>query len=259
MYELHSPRQNRILAALPDYEYARLLPQLELVQMPLGHVLSEPGTKSVHVHFPTTTIVSRLYILKDGDSAEISLIGNEGIVGEFLFLGGMTTPSRAVVLSAGYAYRLRGRVLLDEFNRSAPARSLLLRYTQAVMTLIAQNAVCNRHHSLDQQLCRWLLLCLDRLSSNEVVMTHELISNMLGVRREGITEAAGNLHRAGLINYRRGHITSLNREGLEARACECYSVVKNEFDRLLPQGHAETSAFNPVRDRLVSCLTEARS
>jgi CRP-like cAMP-binding protein len=231
----HFPRENNLLAALPEEDYARLLPQLELVPLPLGKVLYESNSELRHVYFPTTAIVSLLYVMLDGASAEIAVVGNEGIIGVALFMGGETMPNRAVVQSAGHAYRLKGQLLKQEFNRSGELQHLLLRYTQALLTQMAQTAVCNRHHSLDQQLCRWLLLSLDRLSSNELVMTQELIANMLGVRREGVTESAGNLQSAGLIDYHRGHITVLDRAGLEARTCECYAVVKNEFDRLLPE------------------------
>jgi CRP-like cAMP-binding protein len=203
--------------------------------MTLGAVLYESGNELRHVYFPTTSIVSLLYVMLDGASAEIAVVGNEGIIGVALFMGGETMPNRAVVQSAGYAYRLKGQLLKQEFNRSGELQHLLLRYTQALLTQMAQTAVCNRHHSLDQQLCRWLLLSLDRLPANELVMTQELIANMLGVRREGVTEAAGKLQKAGLIAYRRGHITVLDRAGLEARSCECYAVVKQEFDRLLPE------------------------
>lgn len=228
------PRANRLLAALPADEWARWLPALEPVDMPLGAVLYESGMPMGHVYFPTSSIVSLLYVMEDGASAEIAVVGNEGIVGISLFMGGETTPSRSVVQSAGAGFRMRGQLLKDEFNRSGPVLHLLLRYTQALITQMAQTAVCNRHHSLDQQLCRWLLLSLDRLRSPELVMTQELIANMLGVRREGVTEAASNLQRTGLIRYRRGHITVLDRDGLERRTCECYSVVKKEYDRLLP-------------------------
>jgi CRP-like cAMP-binding protein len=231
----HDPRQNHLLAALTAEEYARLFPHLELVPMPLGYVLYESGSKLRHVYFPTTSIVSLLYVMIDGASAEIAVVGNDGIIGVALFMGGETMPNRAVVQSAGYAYRLRGQLLKQEFNRSGELQHLLLRYTQALLTQMAQTAVCNRHHSLDQQLCRWLLLSLDRLPSNDLVMTQELIANMLGVRREGVTEAAGNVQKAGLIEYSRGRITVRDRAGLEARACECYAVVKKEFDRLLPE------------------------
>lgn len=236
MLPSHNPHQNHLLAALPADEYARLFPHLELVFLPLGNVLYESGIQLRHAYFPTTAIVSLLYVMENGASAEIAVVGKEGVVGISLFMGGETTPNRAVVQSAGHAYRLKKQLLKDEFENFAPMQHLLLRYTQALLTLMAQTAVCNRHHSLDQQLCRWLLLSLDRLprNDNEVGMTQELIANMLGVRREGVTEAAGNLQRAGLIKYHRGHITVLDRAGLEARACECYAVVKKEFDRLLP-------------------------
>ena len=228
------PRQNRLLAALPDAVLARWLPRMEPVPLPLGKVLYESGSKLTHVYFPTTSIVSLLYVMEDGASAEIAVVGREGIVGISLFMGGGSTPSRAVVQSAGHGLRLNASLMMDEFNRAGPVLHLLLRYTQALITQMAQTAVCNRHHSLDQQLCRWLLLSLDRLDSADLVMTQELIANMLGVRREGVTEAAGNLQQAGLIRYRRGRITVLDRAGLEKRSCECYAVVKNEYDRLLP-------------------------
>ena len=229
-----SPRQNRLVAMLPDSDFQRWLPHLEWVDMPLGHVLYESGRQLSHVYFPTTAIVSLLYVLEDGASAEIAVTGREGVVGIALFMGGETTPSRAVVQSAGEGWRMRSIVVKEEFDRSMPVMHLLLRFTQALITQMAQTAVCNRHHSLDQQLCRWLLLSLDRLSGDDLVMTQELIANMLGVRREGVTEAALKLQRAKLIRYARGHITVLNRSGLEARTCECYSVVKREYDRLLP-------------------------
>lgn len=228
------PRQNRLLAALPDAARARWLPHLELADMPLGKVLYESGRTLTHVYFPTTSIVSLLYVMEDGASAEIAVVGHDGIVGISLFMGGESTTSRAVVQSAGQGLRLKASVMMREFNRAGPVLHLLLRYTQALITQMAQTAVCNRHHSLDQQLCRWLLLSLDRLPSNELVMTQELIANMLGVRREGVTEAAGDLHKAGLIRYQRGHITVLDRAGLEQRTCECYAVVKKEYARLLP-------------------------
>ena len=231
---LPDPRQNRLLAALPDAEWARWQPHLEPVVMPLGKSLYESGAKLSHVYFPTTAIVSLLYVMEDGASAEIAVVGHEGVVGVSLFMGGESTTSRAVVQSAGHGFRLRSSLMMQEFNRAGPALHLLLRYTQALITQMAQTAVCNRHHSLDQQLCRWLLLSLDRLNSNEIVMTQELIANMLGVRREGVTEAAGNLQKDGLIQYRRGRIKVLDRPGLERRACECYAVVKNEYERLLP-------------------------
>jgi CRP-like cAMP-binding protein len=202
--------------------------------MPLGKSLYESGAKLSHVYFPTTAIVSLLYVMEDGASAEIAVVGNEGLVGVSLFMGGESTTSRAVVQSAGHGFRLRSALMMQEFNRAGPVMHLLLRYTQALITQMAQTAVCNRHHSLDQQLCRWLLLSLDRLKSNELVMTQELIANMLGVRREGVTEAAGNLQRDGLIEYRRGRITVLDRKGVEQRSCECYAVVKTEYERLLP-------------------------
>jgi len=228
------PRKNQLLAALPADEWARWKPALEPVDMPLGQVLYESGMTMAHVYFPTTSIVSLLYVMEDGASAEIAVVGNEGIVGVSLFMGGESTPSRSVVQSAGQGFRMRGQLLKDEFNRSGPVLHLLLRYTQALITQMAQTAVCNRHHSLDQQLCRWLLLSLDRLQTADLVMTQELIANMLGVRREGVTEAATNLQRAGLISYRRGHITVKDRKGLEQRTCECYEVVRKEYDRLLP-------------------------
>jgi CRP-like cAMP-binding protein len=229
----HSPQQNHLLAALPEEAFARVGPHLELVSMPLGEALYESGGKLQHVYFPTTSIVSLLYVMEDGASAEIAVVGNEGILGIALFMGGETTPSRAVVQSAGYAYRLRAKLLKQEFNRAGPVMRLLLRYTQALITQMAQTAVCNRHHSIDQQLCRWLLLSLDRLSSNDLIMTQELIANMLGVRREGVTEAAGKLQDAGLIHYSRGKISVVDRPGIERKACECYGVVKKEFNRLL--------------------------
>jgi len=238
MPPLHTPQQNHLLAALPAKEFARLSPDLELVPMPLGEVIYESGVQLRHVYFPTTAIVSLLYVMEDGASAEIAVVGNEGIVGVSLFMGGETTPSRAIVQSAGHAYRLKGQLLKNEFYLAGPMQRLLLRYTQSLLTQMAQTAVCNRHHTLDQQLCRWLLLSLDRLPANELVMTQELIANMLGVRREGVTEAAGNLQRAGLIRYSRGHIEVLDRPGLEARTCECYAVVKKECDRLLPEAPA---------------------
>ncbi len=232
------PRKNHLLASLPDSEWARWLPLLERVDLPLGEVIYESGGRLSHVYFPTTAIVSLLYVMEDGASAEIAVVGFEGVVGVSLFMGGDTTPSRAVVQSAGEGYRLRANLMMQEFNRAGPVMHLLLRYTQALITQMSQTAVCNRHHSLDQQLCRWLLLSLDRLPSNELVMTQELIANMLGVRREGVTEAAGHLHKAGLISYRRGHIKVLDRPGLEQRTCECYAVVKKEYDRLLPDSLA---------------------
>jgi CRP-like cAMP-binding protein len=227
-------KKNRLLAALPEAEWQRWLPQLELVEMPLGEVLYESGGTLSHVYFPTTAIVSLLYVMENGASAEIAVVGNEGLVGVSLFMGGESTPSRAVVQSAGHGIRLEAQSMKNEFNRAGPTLHLLLRYTQALITQMAQTAVCNRHHSVDQQLCRWLLLSLDRLEGDELVMTQELIANMLGVRREGVTEAALSLQQAGLIRYARGHITVLGRAGLEKRTCECYAVVKKEYDRLLP-------------------------
>ncbi len=232
--EAPDPHQNHLLAALPAADYDRLAPHLEPIPLRLGDVLYESGGHLRYVYFPTTSIISLLYVMEDGASAEIAVVGNEGILGISLFMGGETTPSRAVVQSAGHAYRLKAELLKSEFERFGPTMHLLLRYTQALITQMAQTAVCNRHHSVDQQLCRWLLLSLDRLSSNELSMTQELIANMLGVRREGVTEAAGRLQDAGLIEYRRGRITVLDRKAVEARSCECYQVVKAEFDRLLP-------------------------
>ena len=229
-----SPQQNHLLAVLPKPESERLLPHLELVPLPLGKPLYESGDRLDHVYFPSTAIVSLLYELEDGASAEIAVVGNEGIVGIALFMGGDTMPNRAVVQSEGHAYRLDGRLLKQEFNRAGVLQHLLLRYTLAMLTQMAQTAVCNRHHSVDQQLCRWLLLSLDRLPANELSMTQELIANMLGVRRQGVTEAAGKLQSAGLIHYSRGRITVLDRPGLEARVCECYEVVRKEFRHLLP-------------------------
>jgi len=228
------PGQNKLLAALPEEVLARLLPDLELLPMNLGNVIYEPGVQMRHIYFPTNAIVSLLYTMEDGTSAEIALVGHEGIVGLSLFMGGETTPSRAVVQSPGFAYRLKGQLLKDEFDRAGALQQLLLRYTQALLTQMAQRLVCNRLHSLDQQFCRWLLQCFDLLPANHLIMTQEMIANMLGVRRGGVSEVAGNLKRAGLISYHRGRITLLNRPGLEERACECYSVVRNEFDRLLP-------------------------
>jgi CRP-like cAMP-binding protein len=226
--------QNHLLSALPPAESQRWSGLLEIVDMPLGWVLYESGGTLSHVYFPTTALVSLLYVMEDGASAEIAVVGNEGVVGISLFMGGESTPSRAVVQSAGKGLRLRATDMKEEFDRAGPVLHLMLRYTQALITQMAQTAVCNRHHSLDQQLCRWLLLSLDRLQGNELVMTQELIANMLGVRREGVTEAALKLQHAGLIRYVRGHITVLDRPGLEKRSCECYAVVKKEYDRLLP-------------------------
>ncbi|PKO53485.1 MAG: Crp/Fnr family transcriptional regulator [Betaproteobacteria bacterium HGW-Betaproteobacteria-20] len=234
METAHNPHLNHLLEALLKADYDRLFPNLEFIEMPLGQVLCESGDKLKHVYFPTTSIVSLLYVMENGASAEIAVVGNEGILGVPILLGGDSTPSRAVVQSAGYGYRMKALLLKNEFNQAGQLQRLLLRYTQALITQMAQTAVCNRHHSVEQQLCRWLLLSIDRLSGNELCMTQELIANMLGVRREGVTEAAGALQQLGLINYHRGHITVLDRKGLEAKSCECYQVVKNEFDRLLP-------------------------
>jgi CRP-like cAMP-binding protein len=228
----HDPQQNHLLAALAPAERERIFPHLQLVPMPLGRALYEPGDVLRHVYFPTDSIISLLYVLADGASAEISVVGNEGLIGIALFMGGETTPSRAVVQSAGHAYRLAGQLFKDEFHRNGSMQLLLLRYTQALITQMAQTAVCNRHHSVDQQLCRWLLLSLDRLSSNQLTMTQELISDMLGVRREGVTEAASKLDKLGVIRYARGHITVLDRPKLEQLCCECYAVVRKETDRL---------------------------
>jgi CRP-like cAMP-binding protein len=229
-----NPRDNQLLAALPEAEWQRWLPHFEPVTLALGQVLYESGDTLGYVYFPTTAIVSLLYVMEDGASAEIAVVGLEGMVGVSLFMGGQSTPSRAVVQSAGQGFRLRAQIMKDEFDRAGPVLHLLLRYTQALITQMAQTAVCNRHHSLDQQLCRWLLLSLDRLQGNELVMTQELIANMLGVRREGVTEGALKLQKAGLIRYSRGRITVLDRPGLEEATCECYAVVKTEYDRLLP-------------------------
>jgi len=231
--EQPSPKQNHLLAALPTETFARIAPYLELIALPLGDVLYESGDQLQHVYFLTSAIVSLNYLMENGSSAEIAGVGNEGVLGVSILMGGNTTTSRASVHTAGHGYRLKRQVMMTEFNRGGPTMALLLRYTQALMTQISQTAVCNRHHSVEQQLCRWLLLTLDRLPTNELIMTQELIAGMLGVRREGITEAAGNLQRAGFISYRRGHITVIDRLGLETRSCECYRVVKNEFDRLL--------------------------
>ena len=227
------PRDNHILSALPNEERDRLFPHLSFVSMPLGKVLYESGETLKHIYFPTDSIVSLLYVMKDGASAEIAVVGNEGAIGVALFMGGETTPSRAIVQSAGSAYRLEGKRLKVEFNRHGQMLHVLLRYTQSLITQMAQTAVCNRHHSVNQQLCRWLLLSLDRLQSNELKMTQELIANMLGVRREGVTTAAGELQKAGVICYSRGKITVIDRAKLEQLSCECYSVVKKETDRLL--------------------------
>lgn len=229
-----NPSQNHLLAALPAAEFDALAAHLEWVAMPLGKILYEPGEKLQHAYFPTTSIVSLHYVMASGATAETAGVGNEGVVGVSLFLGGETTSSTAVVQTAGHAYRLERQRLKVAFNQGGLMQRLLLRYTQALLTQTAQTAVCNRHHSLEQQLCRWLLLTLDRMPTHDLIMTQELVASMLGVRREGITEAAGNLQRAGLISYRRGHISVLDRHGLESHACECYAVVKKELARLLP-------------------------
>ena len=228
-----TPKHNHLLASLPEEAQKRLFPCLELVSLNLGKVLYESGDALDHVYFPTDSIVSLLYVMESGASAEISVVGNEGIVGVAVFMGGRSTPSRAIVQSAGQAYRLPERPFREEFNRHEALLLLMLRYTQALITQMGQTAVCNRHHSIDQQLCRWLLLSLDRLPSNRLTMTQELIANMLGVRREGVTEAAGRLQKLGVIEYQRGQITVLDRPRLEELCCECYAVVKRETDRLL--------------------------
>lgn len=230
----HDPKSNQLLAALPTVDWERLAPHLTLVGLPLGHVVYESGDQQGYVYFPTNSIISLLYVMEDGASAEIAIVGNEGMVGIAIFMGGETTPSRAIVQSAGQGFRLSAAILKQEFVRGGALQRLLLRYTQALITQMAQTAVCNRHHSIDQQLCRWLLLSIDRLPSNDLTMTQELIANMLGVRRSGVTEAALKLQAAGLIRYSHGHIAVLDRAGLEKRVCECYAVVKREFDRLLP-------------------------
>ncbi len=234
MSEHYVPTGNHLLATLPRDEYEQIFDQLELVYLPLGDAICEPYIEMKHVYFPVDSIVSLLCVMEDGGSAEIAVVGFEGIVGVSLFMGGESTPSRAVVQSSGYAFRLPGNILKNAFYRAGPMQRLLLRYTQALLTQMAQTAVCNRHHTLDQQLCRWLLLSHDRLTSPELYMTQELIANMLGVRREGVTDAAGKLQKAGLIEYHRGHITITGRDDLEARTCECYHVVKREYERLLP-------------------------
>jgi CRP-like cAMP-binding protein len=231
--DARSPLSNRLLAALPPAEWARLESHLVPVEMDLGRVVYESGMRIGHVYFPTTAIVSLLYVLIDGSSAEIAIVGNDGLVGIALFMGGESTPSRALVQSEGWAYRIAAPILKQEFARGGATQHLMLRYTQALITQMAQTAVCNRHHSIDQQLCRWLLLSLDRLAGRDLQMTQELIANMLGVRREGVTEAAGKLQAAGLIHYSRGRITVLDRHGLEARCCECYEVVRREYERLM--------------------------
>jgi CRP-like cAMP-binding protein len=232
MPAISTPIGNQLLAALSQQEASRIFPHLKLVSMPLGKVLYESGDVLRHVYFPVDCIVSLLYVLDDGASAEIAVVGNEGLIGISLFMGGETTPSRAIVQSAGHAYRLLGPLLKEEFHRNGDMQLLLLRYTQSLITQMTQTAVCNRHHTVDQQLCRWLLMSLDRLDGNVLAMTQELIANMLGVRREGVTEAAGKLQKLGIIRYSRGRITVLNRKRLEGLCCECYAVVKKETERL---------------------------
>lgn len=255
-----SPEENHLLASLPAKILERLTAHMELITMPLGEGLYESGEHLQHAYFPTTSIVSLNYVTKDGATVEMAGVGNEGVIGVALFMGGMTTPSRATVHTAGLGYRIKERLIMDEFNRIGGRRTgalqhLLLRYTQALMTQMSQISVCNRHHSVEQQLCRWLLLTLDRLPSSELTITQELISSMLGVRREGITDTAGNLQRAGLISYRRGHITVLDRAGLESRVCECYNVVKNEFHRLLDD---VGTSHTPVPKKLRTINHETR-
>ena len=233
MPDLHNPRQNHLLDALIQIDYERLASGLELVHMPLGQVLCESGGQMKYVYFPTTAIISLLYVMEDGASAEIAIVGNEGILGTTVFMGGGSTPSRAVVQSSGSSYRIKANILLTEFNLAGSLQHLLLSYTQALMTQMAQTAACNRHHTIDQQLCRWLLLSFDRLDGDTLCMTQELIANMLGVRREGVTEAACKLQSSGIIKYSRGKITVINRPKLEKRCCECYEIVKLEFDKLL--------------------------
>ena len=247
MPQAQSPTLNHLLAALPAAEFAALAAHLQLVEMPLGEMLYEPGVQLMHAYFPTTSIVSLHYVMESGASAEAAGVGNEGVVGVSLFMGGDTTPSSAVVQTAGQAYRLERRLLEQGFNRAGALQSLLLRYSQALITQMMQTAACNRHHSVEQQLCRWLLSTLDRMPANDLVMTQELLASMLGVRREGITEAAGRLQQAGVIRYRRGHITVLDRVGLESRACECYEVVRKELKRLLSdaQGGAYRTTILP--------------
>ena len=257
-----SPNQNHLLAALPTAEFERLAPHLEPVEMLLGDVLYESGGQLQHVYFPTTAILSLHYVMENGSSSEIAGVGNEGVLGISLFMGGMTTPSRAVVQTGGQGYRLKAPLMLQEFRRAGLMQQLLLRYTQALITQMSQTAACNRHHSLVQQLCRWLLLTLDRMPTNELIMTQELVASMLGVRREGVTEAAGKLQQAGVIRYRRGHITVIDRAGLEAQVCECYQVVKKEFARLLPDVLQRQDNFaqspNAQRDALARTVERAR-
>ena len=244
-----SPTQNRLLAALAPAEFERLAPHLEPVELMLGDVLYESGGLLQHVYFPTPAILSLHYVMESGASSEIAGVGNEGVLGISLFMGGNTTPSRAVVQTGGLGYRLKAQVMMEEFRRAGLVQQLMLRYTQALITQVSQTAACNRHHSLVQQLCRWLLLTLDRMPTNELIMTQELVASMLGVRREGVTEAAGKLQAAGLIRYRRGHITVVERSGLESQVCECYAVVRKEFARLLPdvrQRHDSIAQTQPA-------------
>ncbi len=246
------PRQNHLLAVMPPVEYLRLLPHLELVPMKLGAVLYESGTRLSHAYFPIDCIVSLLYVCENGSTDEVAMVGREGLIGVALFMGGQSTPNRAIVRSAGWAYRLPANLLKDAFNQNHQLKHLLLRYTQALLTQMAQTAVCNRHHTLDHQLCRWLLMSFDRLQSNVLVVTHELIATMLGVRRESVTEAAGRLQAQGLIEYYRGRIKMINRSGLEKKSCECYEVVKKEFNRLLPAaGHASPASQSDNMDQAV--------
>ena len=241
-----SPQQNHLLGAIPEAEWERFAPHLTPIHLELGDVIYESGNDQPHVYFPTDSIISLLYVMENGSSAEIAIVGNEGLVGISLFMGGGTTPSRAIVQSAGQAFRMKAHWIRDEFILAGPVQQVFLRYTQALLTQMAQTAVCNRHHHVDQQLCRWLLMSLDRLSSNELTMTQELIANMLGVRREGVTEAAGKLQHLGVIEYRRGKITVLDRPRLQRMACECYQVVKNEFARLLPWDNGQTPSVANV-------------
>jgi CRP-like cAMP-binding protein len=258
--EDQNPRQNDILAALPLSDYQRLLPDLEFIPMPLGWALYEAGQKLTHAYFPTTSIVSLLYVMENGSSAEIAVTGYDGIVGTSLFMGGNTTPSRAVVQSAGYGYRLKASALRQVFKIGGKFQEVSLNFTQALITQMAQTAVCNRHHSVDQQLCRWLLMSLDRLPCNQLKMTQELIANMLGVRREGVTEAAGKLQAAGIIRYSRGLIVVLDRPRLEKRVCECYAVVKKESDRLLPHKHQNGNVASPIlQDRRLNMYVMEQS
>jgi CRP-like cAMP-binding protein len=250
-----SPNQNHLLAALPTAEFERLAPHLEPVELLLGDVLHESGGLMHYVYFPTTAILSLHYVMENGSSSEIAGVGNEGVLGISLFMGGNTTPSRAVVQTGGRGYRLRAQLMLQEFNRAGLMQQLLLRYTQALITQMSQTAACNRHHSLVQQLCRWLLLTLDRMPTNELIMTQELVASMLGVRREGVTEAAGKLQQTGVIRYRRGHITVLDRSGLESQVCECYQVVKKEFSRLLPDLLQRQDTFSRLQAAPVARAT----